>query len=267
MSNNNVAIIDWLRTKVGKILIPKTLVSAVYDADGKRLDTVLDEQKSKMEKMSTSVANHSHSFESLTDKPDVYPPDEHTHSYESLTDKPDAYPPEAHTHSYESLTDKPDVYPPEAHTHSFESLTDKPDVYPPEEHTHTFESLTDKPEAYPPEAHTHSFDSLTDKPEAYPPADHTHTFNDLTDKSLLPVFKSGSQKIIRDGDYELEVSFGCTFKTPPAVTFSYSNYTGSTQGYVQVYDVTTTGCRFVCYGTSGTDAEYVLNWTAIGYQG
>ena len=50
---------------------------------------------------------HSHSWDSVTDKPSTYPPSSHSHSWDSVTGKPSTYTPSSHSHSWDSVTGKP----------------------------------------------------------------------------------------------------------------------------------------------------------------
>ena len=117
--------------------------------------------------------------------------------------------PSAHTHSFDSLTEKPTTFPPSAHTHSFDSLTGKPTTFPPSAHTHSFGSLTEIPETFPPDEHTHSFGSLTEIPETFPPSAHTHdaaaVVSGVFDVARIPVLPSQIQIMSSGGIADLTI--------------------------------------------------------------
>ena len=267
--SDTAAVVDWLRTKAKKILIPKTLMSAVYDSAGKRLDTVLEERD---EKIDAAFEEQSAKLTEVSNKVEGKAASVHTHSFSSLTDRPSTYPPSSHSHSFNELTGRPSTYPPESHTHSFNSLTNRPSTYPPSSHSHSFLALNDRPDVYPPESHTHDDRYYVEEEVNYLINTHVHDDRYYTEEEVneiirksVPVMKTGSFEF--GGEGEQTINFGAAFNTPPSVTFYKSNLEGSLQGYVQVYDVTTTSCRFVFYGTGGAESKFNVNWTAIGFIG
>jgi len=75
----------------------------------------------------------------------VWGPVRTLNDWNSLSNKPDAFPPSTHVHSWLSITGKPETFPPSDHAHSWGSITGKPETFAPSSHSHLWNSITDKP--------------------------------------------------------------------------------------------------------------------------
>ena len=136
------------------------------------------------------------SFNQVTGKPSVYPPEGHTHPWSQLTEVPLTFPPAEHTHPWDQVTGKPATFPPSAHTHTWDQVTSKPTTFPPSSHTHPWSEVTgapvtatrwpewsevtSKPTTFTPSAHTHPWSEITSKPATFPPSSHTHPWSEVT---------------------------------------------------------------------------------------
>ena len=98
-------------------------------------------------------------------------------------------------------------------------------------------------------------------------------FPDATvQQTAAPIIKSGTTTVgISIGPYSyfnVSVSFGYTFSSPPTVTVTGYNAAGNpmTRMIPSVYSVSTTQFVLVLYNSysAGQSGGYTLNWIAVG---
>ena len=106
--------------------------------------------------------------------------------------------------SWDDLTGKPTVFPPEDHTHVWDDITDPPDCFPPCTHTHVWDDITDPPECFTPCAHTHPWGEITDLPSCFVPCAHTHDWSDVTNPPTFTVTSIERGLITGGGVYNAE---------------------------------------------------------------
>lgn len=114
---------------------------------------------------SKANVNHTHTWDSVTDKPILF-----DGAYTSLTGVPTSFNPVTHNHTIAEVTglqgaldDKSSL----AHTHAWADITGKPTTFPSTAHTHAISEVTGLQTALDSKAgntHTHTWDSITGKP-------------------------------------------------------------------------------------------------------
>lgn len=130
-------------------------------------------------------------WDSVSNKPETFPPATHGHDWTEISNKPATYPATFHTHGWMDITDKPATYPATPHVHSYNSLTDLPTLF-----SGSYADLTGKPTTFAPSAHTHAWTEITGKPAffsgsyldltnvpaTFAPSAHTHAWTEITGK-------------------------------------------------------------------------------------
>ena len=155
-----------------------THAHAIADVTG--LQIALDGKADDNDLLAKADAVHSHSFDSITEKPLAYTPEAHNHEIADVTGLQVALDAKAddadlntkadtiHRHDWAEIDGKPAVYPAEAHNHEIANVNglqtaldgkaDDADLLAKADavHSHTFASITEKPASYPAEAHGHA---------------------------------------------------------------------------------------------------------------
>ena len=72
----------------------------------------------------TSLPTHTHSWDSITNKPDAFASSSHTHSWSQITGKPTRFSPSKHAHSWSQITGKPPAFTPTSHNHDSRYYTE-----------------------------------------------------------------------------------------------------------------------------------------------